>query len=136
MNQIDRIKEKLLAQGMQPDEIATLFKTDEELIAYYHAQEAAKSVEVPDDEETEPEPEDDFRLNPAEEHQVLEAQKQMHVEESRKRFDTAAQAEREAEEQMPEAEREPVESEKVNFDDFLKSIEEGLSADDSNIPNN
>lgn len=132
---IDKIKEKLIAQGMQPDELETLFKTEEELIAYYNAQEAAKNVEVPDDED--PEPEDDYRLNPAEEQRVLAAEKQRVTENSRKRFDEAQQQKAEAEEQMPEAERaKDVPVEKVEFDDFLKSIEDGFAADDSDVPNN
>lgn len=131
---IERIKEKLIEQGMQPDELETLFKTDAEIVAYYNAQNAAKSVEVPDDEETEPE--DDYRLNPAEEQRVLETQKQLNVEDARKRFDEAKQKKAEAEEQMPAAERAPEPVEKVEFDDFLKSIEDGFAADDSDVPNN
>lgn len=132
---IEQIKEKLIAQGMQPDELETLFKSDEALIAYYRAQEAAKSVDVPDDD-SEPEPEDDYRLSPADEQRTLAAEKSLHVEESRKRFDEAKQKREEAEEQMPESERTEEPVEKVDFEDFMKSIEDGFSADDSDIPNN
>lgn len=147
------IQAKLIASGFKEDEIDVLFKNEEELIAYYEAQNAAKTVEIKDDdtEAEEPEPEDTHRLTPEQERSTLEAEHRRQTEEQRAAFDKvsddrdpkpkkktklkprpASETPEEVAKQEPK--EEPVE--KVDFDDFLKSITDGYKEDDKNIPNN
>lgn len=143
----ERLKQKLLKQGFAEDELEVLFKTEEEMFDFYTKYTAAKNaVAVPDEEEG-PEPEDDFRLSPEQERAVMSSKKESDEFAARERFakhaaktakkkaPEVAPAEEKAEEVTKEKDENP-DAPPVDFDDFLKSLGDGMSADDSNVPNN
>ena len=121
----ERIRDELISHGgLNADEIDVLFKSEEELIQYYEAQNSAKSVEITeDDSEDGPEPEDDYKLSPEAERAVTESENARRLEEMRQKHNEHVSA---SESEKP----------KADFDDFLKSITDGMTSDDSNVPNN
>ena len=135
LTKVDRARRALVRAGYAEDELNQLFKTDEALLEFYaetkataHA-EKHKPLDVSDEDE---EPEDDFRLS-ASETAALEAQQavekstatRLQTEKEKPAFDAAARPKNlKPDESAP------------TYEDFMRSLSEGMESDDSDIPNN
>lgn len=121
-----RILKQLVKRGYEEDEIRGMFKTEEELAAFYADLKKAETTESDEaDAEDGETPVDDFKLPADEAKRLLRDDKESKQEEQRIKFDSAVADN-----------AEPTSEAKVSYDDFLKSVEEGMSADDTGIPDN
>jgi len=124
--------------GFKEDELKVTFSTDEELLKFYEEIKAENkkgvgSADIVEDDDKSKEPEDTFRLD-KKEAETLERQQQI---EQAARAEDEKQAKNEEFEAATEPPKHLDEGEKPpTWEDFQRSLREGLDSDDSNVPNN
>lgn len=138
LTKYERAKRALIRAGYAEDELKTLFTTEEDLLAFYAETKAAatrakldKAIKPEEHDDDDEEPVDSYKLS-AEETAVLDRQKELEaaatkhevVEQDKAKFDA------EAPKTLPSGEPAPI------YEDFMKSLEEGMGGDDTTVPNN
>jgi hypothetical protein len=135
----EKVKQELILLGLPEDEIEVLFKSEQEMMQYYAAQLSARDVATPEDDGEDEEPVDSYHLSEEQERSVKDAETRRTQEATREKFD-AKQAESteqsaiDTDHESTKPKAAPVE--KVDFDDFMKSLTDGYSVDDKDVPNN
>lgn len=134
----ERAKRALIRAGYLEDELAKLFTTEEDLLAFFAETQATakaakldKAIKPEEEDDDEEEPVDSYHLS-TEETAVLERQKELEAattkhevtEQDKAKFDA------EAPKTLPSGEAAP------DYADFMKSLEEGMAGDDTTVPNN
>lgn len=113
-----KIRAHLIALGYEADELDATCPDEASLHAMKKAMDDAGKVEAPEDAES-PEPADTYVPPAYLEKDAVKRRKDTANAEAQARYDAA-----------------PKPAHAPTFDEVLKSMEDGFSADDSNVPNN
>lgn len=132
LTKFDRCKRALIREGYAEDELKVTFKTEQELVDFFNESRKVRKQEIKvPNEDGEEEPEDSFRL-PESEVATLERQKKQEDD-----------SKKQEEHEIPRAAFDAQAPKTIadggiapTYDEFLKSLDEGMSGDNSNVPNN